>query len=222
MQNLGKMTEQFKLEKIDAKGISCYLASAPESTDNNAINSLAGSILSSDEKTEMNSFNPKRKIEWLLGRLAAKNAVISILKEKHIKMKDIVIKSTRETAPKCYVKSEDAGVFLSISHSRSHAVAAASMLPVGIDIEFERYFTENLQKIVFNEDDRINGTCTSMWCAKEAVAKALGLGTMIDFRCIKLDNGNAAALWDNKRRNFGIEIKNVNNSIIAIAKSNER
>ncbi len=222
MQNPGKMTEQFRLEKIHADGASCCLAFAPENTDDNSVNSLAGSILSIEEKIVMNSFNPKRRIEWLLGRLNAKNAVIGLLKDRNIKMKDAVIKSTREAAPKCYVNSEATGIFLSISHSRNHAVAAASVFPVGVDIEFERRFTENLQKIVFNEDDRLDGTYTSMWCAKEAVAKALGLGTMIDFRRIKLENGNAAALWSGKRRSFGIEIKKVNNLTIAIAKSDER
>jgi len=78
---------------------------------------------------------------------------------------------------------------VSISHTRGMAVALASLEPgqmVGIDIESLTHSRGDFQSVAFSEPERrILDTMPQdvrdewslrMWCAKEAVAKALGRG----------------------------------------------
>lgn len=236
--DIGKNPEYRKTMKqlsskriIVGDGVACYSASAVGGFREKDAGSLAGSMLSNGEKIAMGFFTPGKKAEWLLGRLAAKSAVKDLLKNDNIGMKDISIKSTRKTPPRCRIRSGKGKIFLSISHSGNAAVAAASKFPIGIDMEFARHFSKNLRALVFNKSDSLNAKkdaeayYTSMWCAKEAAAKALGLGTGIDFRRIKLKNGkknSAIASWDSRLHEFEIILKKADNAIIAIAIPNER
>lgn len=208
---------------------SCYLAFAGKKAFSAGM--LADSILNKKEKKFMNCVNKAKRTEWVLGRLAAKASVHDFLGNR-VKCRDITIKPAINAAPLCYIKNKKSKIFISISHSAGYATAASSRFPVGIDVETARKLSRGLCWKVFNKDDCIenlkngsNAHYTAMWCAKEAVAKALGLGTSMDFKSIRLKNkhGNSAtAGCGSKKHRFSIEIKRIKNVIVAVASSNER
>jgi phosphopantetheine--protein transferase-like protein len=156
-------------------------------------------ILSRDEQeTWFNMTGPQsRRKEWLLGRLAAKDAVRSFLKERHaidLCPADIEIVADKNGRP--MVKSEaierrKLRLFLSIAHCRGEAVAIVGASDahqgVGIDIEFWEPHGTDLEEyaLTIEERNRLSISVNSndkeewllrLWCAKEAVAKALGGG----------------------------------------------
>ena len=138
---------------------------------------------------------PKRRREWLLGRAVAKDAVRRLLQEKFgvaLCPADIAIIPDRFGRP-CVEGAWTArlGVtpVVSISHADGVAVALAALGPdqmVGIDIESFGRRPEDFQRLAFREDEQRwleslereqrEEWSLRLWCAKEAVAKALGKG----------------------------------------------
>jgi phosphopantetheinyl transferase len=137
----------------------------------------------------------KRRHEWLLGRAAAKDAVRRLV-EEHAGVP--LAPSEIEILPDPYGRPRAAGPWaarlgiqpaISISHSHGTAVALAALRPgqlVGIDLENLDQRRENFEAIAFAPDERRmlaamppesrQEWALRMWCAKEAVAKALGRG----------------------------------------------
>jgi len=160
-------------------------------------NHLADLILSPGEADVWRGMRAveKRRHEWLLGRSVAKDAV-RLLVENHggvpLAPADI------EILPDPYGRPRAVGPFaarlgiqpaISISHSRGTAVALAALHPgqlVGIDLENLAQRRESFEAIAFRPDERRmlaamplesrQEWALRMWCAKEAVAKALGRG----------------------------------------------
>jgi phosphopantetheinyl transferase (holo-ACP synthase) len=90
------------------------------------------------------------------------------------------------------------GAYLNISHTSGLAVAALSPHPVGVDVEklsrdpsraLERFLSEsdrgNLQAFR-SPDPRVSGALL-LWTAKEAFAKALGLGIQAGLSRLEVD-----------------------------------
>jgi phosphopantetheinyl transferase/acyl carrier protein len=161
---------------------------------------VASLILSRGERAHWESMGAveKRRHEWLLGRCAAKHAVQSLL-EREL---DLRLPSTEiEIVPDAYGRPQveycGAGPWpaaashaaLSIAHSHGTAVALAVLDPgarVGIDLESLTRRRQDFEAIAFSPDERRLLTALPadltqewalrMWCAKEAVGKALGRG----------------------------------------------
>jgi phosphopantetheine--protein transferase-like protein len=137
----------------------------------------------------------KRRHEWLLGRAVAKDAVRRLV-EEHAGAR--LAPADIEIRPDPYGRPEAVGPFaarlgiqpvISISHSHGTAVALAALCSgqlVGIDLENLARRREDFEAIAFSPDERRmlaampresqQEWALRMWCAKEAVAKALGRG----------------------------------------------
>jgi phosphopantetheinyl transferase/acyl carrier protein len=156
-------------------------------------NILADMILSAGERDRWRSMRAveKRRHEWLLGRAVAKEAVRLLLEENsNLRLSPAEI----EIVPDPYGRPQVSIVqpfhpALSIAHSHGTAVALAVLDPdaqVGIDLESMSHRREDFESIAFSPDERslLAGLppdsraewALRMWCAKEAVGKALGRG----------------------------------------------
>jgi phosphopantetheinyl transferase len=134
----------------------------------------------------------KRRREWLLGRLVAKETIRRLLRKMG---REDVWSADIEIVPDKNGRPEVAGSWLpeggcrlafSVSHTDHAFAALAACLPgdgaVGLDMEEDGRepdeaflafsFTDEERKIIAG--DRI--TALRCWCAKEAAAKALGFG----------------------------------------------
>jgi phosphopantetheine--protein transferase-like protein len=164
---------------------------------------LADRILSPAEREHWRSMRgvEKRRQEWLLGRCVAKEAVRSLFEENldlHLLPEEIEIVPDPYGRPQVeYCGGADPLVCasatnaasLSIAHSHGAAVALAVLDPearVGIDLESLTHRRGDFETIAFSPDERSllaalprdlrREWALRMWCAKEAVGKALGRG----------------------------------------------
>ena len=134
----------------------------------------------------------KRRIEWLFGRIAAKEAVRRFMKDRlHARWSYADVEIARDPYGKPYAKGEwekDVGsrLDIAIAHTAQFVVAlAADHAHVGIDVEsVVRDLSQEFADGVFTpeEQDLAASAAKSahvlvrFWCAKEAVSKALGTG----------------------------------------------
>jgi phosphopantetheinyl transferase/acyl carrier protein len=147
----------------------------------------------------------KRRHEWLLGRCVAKQAVRSLLERNldlHLSPAEIEIVPDPYGRPQVRCGAGVYGVppgpggypdplapALSIAHSHGTAVALAVLNPdarVGVDLESLSHRRQDFEAIAFSPDERSllaalppnlrQEWALRMWCAKEAVGKALGRG----------------------------------------------
>ena len=159
---------------------------------------LAELILSPDEQAHWRSMRgvEKRRREWLLGRCVAKQAVRSLL-DGNLNLRllptEIEIVPDPYGCPLVSIAPETTPLrlqpSLSIAHSQGAAVALAVLDPgarVGIDLESLTHRRQDFETIAFSPDERCllaalpmdlrQEWALRMWCAKEAVGKALGRG----------------------------------------------
>ena len=170
-------------------------------------NALAELILSPGEWEFWRSMRAvdKRRHEWLLGRAVAKDAVRRLV-EEHAGVS--LAPSEIEIRPDAYGRPEAVGPFaarlgiqpaISISHSHGTAAALATLCPgqlVGIDLENLARRREDFEALAFRPDERRmlaampresrQEWALRMWCAKEAVAKALGRGFSIGIQAFHI------------------------------------
>jgi phosphopantetheinyl transferase len=147
-----------------------------------------------------------RQQEWLSGRTAAKDAVRMFLK-KHYQLDlfpaDIEIVQDEHGHPmpggSC-TQGLLAVPKLSLTHSNGMAVAVAgdesSGHFLGIDIEGMRQLPSSFESVAFTGDERgllaeipesaRNEWILRLWCAKEAVAKALGRGFLDGLHSVRI------------------------------------
>lgn len=146
--------------------------------------------------TEMETFAqlgdvPKRQTEWLLGRVAAKDAarrwLASQTNADMVHPATLRIEQNSQGQP---VIGEMPGLtkrpFLSIAHSNGQAMALAHVLPVGVDMEpveprepgfLDTITSDRERTYLATIPDMHDPTwATRIWCAKEAAGKALGTG----------------------------------------------
>jgi len=137
-----------------------------------------------------------RRLEWLLGRVVAKDAVRQHLKQRYglsLCPADIEILPDDNGRPVCQGVWTDQlpGVpILSLSHTSGVAMAVAgdcsAGVGVGVDIEHVGRMNEDVEGLAFTPEEQEllssvrhasdDGWPLRFWCAKEAVAKALGQG----------------------------------------------
>jgi phosphopantetheinyl transferase len=135
---------------------------------------------------------PARQLQWLLGRIAAKDAARQWLARQTgtemLHPAAFVIENDERGQP--VVKKIPEGLAapkVSIAHSENRAVAIAQRDAVGIDIEIitdrDEHFLETFatsqerERLAdfFGNEDR-NAWITRLWCAKEATGKMIGTG----------------------------------------------
>jgi len=145
---------------------------------------------------------PKRKAEWLGGRLAAKLAGADAFFQG-VPLREIEVRRELTGSPFLVCRGERRHV--SISHSAGTCGAAAGTDFLGLDIEevaprhpgwYRDYFTPA------EREGRDEAAMTGLWAAKEALFKALGLGLSCDTLDADLSGpgpvlkGRALARWE--------------------------
>jgi phosphopantetheinyl transferase (holo-ACP synthase)/acyl carrier protein len=156
---------------------------------------LSHLVLSRRERETWNSlpYPPARRADWLLGRVAAKEAVRELLLQQHglgVCSADVEIEPDDDRCPR--VTGHWAGAvappLVSISHA-SGIAAAMALEPdtwhgVGLDIEPIARAAGHFAAAAFSADEHaLVDTAADraewqlrLWCAKEAAGKAVGLG----------------------------------------------
>ena len=135
----------------------------------------------------------RRRQEWLSARLASKELARRWARDflgERVELRDFVVVKNEFGAPSLESARTLAIALppVTMSHSRGIARAAISApgepAPIGVDLEFieprepsfaEQYFTEEERALSLN-GDAPDTLLTALWCCKEAVSKALGLG----------------------------------------------
>ncbi len=138
--------------------------------------------------------NPARRRQWLLARIAAKDAVRHWLKQRlgvELCMADVEITADDNGRPLARVQAVAADTplpLVSMSHSGDTAVAVAAggVEGIGIDLEEMTRINDDVLRAGFDRNDleRLGGAdgeeqrrwALRLWCAREACGKALGLG----------------------------------------------
>ncbi len=154
---------------------------------------MARCYLHSEEVNEFEALSqyPVRQLQWLLGRIAAKDAVrVWLARGEEGEMfhpAAFIIRNDEDGRPfVADIPQYPALPDISISHSGDHAVAVAHKARIGIDIErieqrglpFLESFSTSRERALLEsiELPSRDALVTSLWCAKEAVAKCLGTG----------------------------------------------
>jgi phosphopantetheinyl transferase len=137
-----------------------------------------------------------RRLEWLLGRIVAKDAVRQFLRHHHARVlrpADIEILPDDDGRPVVtgsWTELVPCAPILSLSHTAGVAVAVVgdghADTGIGVDIEVAGRMNEKMEKLAFSPHERellfssrhfeTDDWPLRFWCAKEAAAKALGLG----------------------------------------------
>lgn len=151
---------------------------------------LARRYLSTPEMAVYDTLAPKRRRQWLNGRVAAKDAVRSFLRKQrgieHIYPKELRIENDERGVPIIKANITNTvpeSLFLSLAHKEKIAVAMVSEQAVGIDIELIAAHDESFIALLLSKDERerlgnepLDIAITRAWVAKEAVAKTQGTG----------------------------------------------
>jgi len=147
----------------------------------------------------------KRRRDWLLGRWAAKNALLGIsgLSKRNIRRFEVT--SAPNGAPMPKLDGWPYRVGLSLSHSNDRALATVSRgaKALGCDIELieprsdvfvETYFTAAEREHVEHASSSFRDSLvTKIWSAKESTLKALHTGLQADTRSVEVtDDGDCA------------------------------
>jgi malonyl CoA-acyl carrier protein transacylase/phosphopantetheinyl transferase len=177
------------------RDISCRrVQPAPDNLQPVWRNAFAHVALSPAEWAEFRDLKwpEQRKNDWLFGRGAAKDAVRRLWAERYgdrLFPADMEIDADPHGRPVVRLRGPARWQELpniSITHSGGVMAALAAFgRPVGIDLERIQHRKESFEEIAFDEEERRllgqfsshrDEAITRFWCAKEAVAKALGRG----------------------------------------------
>jgi phosphopantetheinyl transferase len=177
---------------------------------------LAFCILSREERDAWLNGNrsAKRNRDLLLGRAAAKDAVRAYLKERFdvdVAPADVRLEADGLGKPRAVGMWEgwiDGGIDISVAHSGMRAVAVACPVScggIGIDLEVRGPMSEHAVEGAFSEDDlRLvagrgretrDDALLRLWCAKEALGKALGTGLLGNPRGIRARDWDETSGW---------------------------
>ena len=155
------------------------------------------SILNNDEYQIFKKFKiTKRKVEWLSGRIAAKQAFANCTASLNCTNEILKISILNNQTRVPYIVNYPE-LHLSISHSNEFAVAVIAPFKIGIDIEkteprpdaLAHYFcSQEEQALLEKQPMRKDDLLTFFWSRKEAVSKFLGLGGKLNFKQISTVN----------------------------------
>ena len=153
---------------------------------------------------EFQVYQQRPRLDWLLGRVAAKDAVRAFLHNttgKLLHPLEVELTNAESGAPQVRVAGQAAPA-LSISHIDDEAIAVAGPAGTCIGVDIARVGEKQLEfrELAFDAGElavlaKQGGGAAAMhraWCAKEAALKAFGRGldSMPNFRCERLaDDG---------------------------------
>ena len=158
---------------------------------------LVRRYLAEPERAIYDGLSPRRKRQWLAGRVAAKDAIRLTLWQRSpsdsqapIYPQEVRIENLATGAPVAIpnvTTTVPAGLHISIAHKGTLAAAIVGDVPVGIDIEhvesreagfIELAFSPDERKLLLLADANANADIeyTRGWVAKEVAAKAAGTG----------------------------------------------
>ncbi|MFC1853409.1 4'-phosphopantetheinyl transferase family protein [candidate division CSSED10-310 bacterium] len=145
---------------------------------------------------------PKRRRDWLLGRLTAKEMIQHYIQShygRYYAFNEIEILNSDTGQPYFRIGSDDqfsfdSRIYFSISHSRGRALCALAELGsdagLGVDVEFVTSRPKLFADTFYDEDEKnqLATYCgsefqqaeTAIWSLKEAALKALGQGLKTD------------------------------------------
>lgn len=140
----------------------------------------------------------KRRRDWLVGRWAAKRALLGIsgLPDRDIRRFEIA--SAPDGAPLPRLDGRSCNMRLSLSHSndRAFSVVSKDALALGCDIELveprsagfvETWFTASERERVRRADPLLRDVLVTMiWSVKESTLKALRTGLQADTRSVEV------------------------------------
>lgn len=139
-------------------------------------------LLTTDEKAEVERFKfPKRRSDWLGGRLAVK---LVVAREFGAELPSVDVAPNWTRKPFARMNGQFIPADVSISHSGDVAVAALVRgARVGVDIERVEPRSQGFYDMAFSETERQDmvrfgawDALTKAWTMKEALSKALGIG----------------------------------------------
>ena len=140
----------------------------------------ADGILSLQEQAYYQTLRfPKRRTEWLGGRVALKRLVARVLEIPDWRQVEVLPQETGK--PKLLVNGNPTALAYSITHSHGFAAAAASKEErfLGIDLEKIEHRIEAWKKDFFHPAELTaqgDDFLTALWTQKEALVKLLGTG----------------------------------------------
>lgn len=151
----------------------------------------ANEVLSEREQAFYTTLKlPKRRTEWLGGRVALKKVVSSLVR---LPVKKIEILPQEDSGkPQLLLGGEKSTLPFSITHSHGYAVAAVTPTAkyIGIDLEKIVHRIDAWKHDFFHPTELTAQTdefLTTLWTQKEAVVKLLGTGLALnsfDVRCV--------------------------------------
>lgn len=159
--------------------------------------------LTPGERERLEGFRfDKRRRDWLLGRWAAKIALLGISGLSKRDIQRVEINSAPNGAPLPRLDGKPYRGALSLSHSHELAFSAVSRgaHALGCDIELVEPRSEVFVETWFTEAERVrveeaspssrDSLVTMIWSAKESTLKALQTGLQVDTRSVEvLDEG---------------------------------
>ena len=198
--------------------------------------------LSADEQAywdrDVASKGGPRRSEWLLGRIASKSALQALLARHGEPVpgpREIAIDYDLRGKPICAAKACAGGgraMNLSVSHKAGLAAAAASDLPIGIDLESLSAIGEvdGLFGVAFADDERrlfdlprqigAGPFAAVLWSAKEAAAKYWGeqlLGQQLSFRVTDIDGRRRRARVAHGERAVDVAVNLTGGYVLSLA-----
>jgi phosphopantetheinyl transferase len=202
---------------------------------------LAFTVLSAEERAEWHALKllPRQASEWLMGRLAIKEAVRYWLACNEGLLPcpaDITVHHTPEGQP--WVSAAGLGVTLpavSLSHVGGRCLAAAAPAGGGVGIDLETVGRVDLESFVSGgltdaERQLLDAagpaareeTALRLWCAKEAAAKSLGTGFQGApgaFEVAGVDEESDTAVVAAGNTTVTVSLRRHENDIIALART---
>ena len=165
----------------------------------------------------------KRYMEKILGDRLLNKAVEELL--KYCNKKDTNFKIIRKGKPKVV---SDFPISISLSHTLGLVCAAASLKMVGVDCETIQSFSPQLLDKISSKQEienlnlKSDESFTQLWCAKEAVSKALGIGFKINPKNIiisieKQKKEMCYAVIEEIDKMFNIYFNKINENVVALA-----
>jgi phosphopantetheinyl transferase (holo-ACP synthase) len=146
--------------------------------------------LTESERDTYQSLSPRRRRQWLAGRVAAKDAIRDWVRRERgvavIYPQEVIVGAEASGAPRVHAnvtQTVPSGLHVSISHKGSLAVAIVAEQPVGVDLEQIAARDESFLELVFSAKERAllagpeaAAEHTRGWVAKEVAAKAAETG----------------------------------------------
>lgn len=168
------------------------------------LNASTQQMFESDELVAMGGYaHHLRRLQFLAGRLAAKNVVrqrLHLARNQSVRISNsgstVFNKTISKTKPFVLIDGHKVELDLSISHCDDVTCAVAGDCRVGVDVEKIRarssYFYQDVlasdELAFFNnlkQDQDFFGTL--FWTAKEAMSKFLGLGLSVPFSAFQIE-----------------------------------